>query len=52
MHSTDLMSRQSFIEQIDSGHLSTEHSLLIELGGGAYVTLLERLQRGKQGTCL
>lgn len=44
MHGAHLVCGQRLAEQVDGGHLTAEHPLLVQLGGGSDVAFVERLQ--------
>lgn len=44
MHGADLVCSKRLAEEVDRGHLTAEHPLLIQLGRCADVALVERLE--------
>jgi hypothetical protein len=44
VHGAHLVCGQRLAEQIDGGHLTAEHPLLVQLGGGSDVAFVEWLQ--------
>lgn len=47
MHCADLVRGERLSEQVDCGHLTAEHSLLVKFCGCTDVTLVERLLKSQ-----
>ena len=50
VHGADLVRREGLAEEVDGRHLAAEHALLVHVGGGADVALVERLEKNSRYT--